>query len=100
MLVRTKDSLMSLTDLPKFFLPLEGDVEATSQVHLGSAALKRSLRKKERNERQVFLVYCIAGNFRQRKISASKATAGQFVRNLFSSNIGRRSFAVRSQLFC
>ena len=38
---------------------------------------------------------CIAGNFRQRKIS-SKATVRQFVRNLFSSNAGRRSFALRS----
>ena len=37
-------------------------------------------------------VYCLARNFRQRKIS-SKATVGQFVRNLFSSNVGRRSFA-------
>ena len=39
--------------------------------------------------------YCMAGNFRQRKIS-SKATVGQFVGNLFSSNVGRRSFALRS----
>ena len=37
----------------------------------------------------------IAGNFRQRKIS-SKATVGQFVRNLFSLNVGRRSFALWS----
>ena len=33
--------------------------------------------------------YCIARNFRQRKIS-SKTTVWQFVRNLFSSNVGRR----------
>ena len=33
-----------------------------------------------------FSIYCTAGNFRQRKIS-SKATARQFVRNLFSSNM-------------
>ena len=39
--------------------------------------------------------YCIAGNFHQRKIS-SKATVRQFVRNLFSSNTGRRSFALQS----
>ena len=32
--------------------------------------------------------YCTARNFRQRKIS-SKATIRQFVRNLFSSNVGR-----------
>ena len=38
----------------------------------------------------VWCSYCIAGNFRQRKIS-SKATARQFVRNLFSSNVGRCS---------
>ena len=37
--------------------------------------------------------YCIAGNFRQRKIS-SKAIVRQFVRNLFSSNVGRRSSAL------
>ena len=43
--------------------------------------------------------YCAGGNFRQRKIS-SKATARQFVRNFFSSNIGRRPFALRSSLFC
>ena len=36
--------------------------------------------------------YCMAGNFRQRKIS-SKATVRQFVKNLFSSNIGHRSSA-------
>ena len=35
------------------------------------------------------------GNFRQQKIS-SKATVRHFVRNLFSSNAGRRSFALRS----
>ena len=35
------------------------------------------------------LYYCIGRNFRQRKIS-SKATVRQFVRNLFSSNVGRR----------
>ena len=45
-----------------------------------------------------FQPYCIAGNFRQRKIS-SKAIVRQFVRNLFSSNAGRRSFALRS-LYC
>ena len=33
--------------------------------------------------------YCTVRNFRQRKIS-SKATVRQFVRNLFSSNVGRR----------
>ena len=38
--------------------------------------------------------YCIAGNFRQRKIS-SRATIRQFVRNIFSSNVGRRSLARR-----
>ena len=49
----------------------------------------------------LFERYCIAGNFRQRKILA-KATVRQFVRNLFSSNAGR-SFAmsvIRSSLFC
>ena len=44
---------------------------------------------------ELVMDYCIAGNFRQRKIS-SKAIVRQFVRNLFSSNIGRRSFALRS----
>ena len=39
--------------------------------------------------------YCVAGNFRQRKIS-SKATVGQFVRNFFSSNVGCSSFALWS----
>ena len=39
--------------------------------------------------------YCTAGNFRQRKIS-SKATVRQFVRNLFSSNVGGHSFDLRS----
>ena len=39
--------------------------------------------------------YCIAGNFRQRQIS-SKATVRHFVRNLFSSKAGRRSFALCS----
>ena len=39
--------------------------------------------------------YCTAGNFRQWKIS-SIATTRQFVRNLFSSNAGRRSFALCS----
>ena len=42
---------------------------------------------------------CIAGNFCKRKIS-SKATVGQFVRNLFWSSVGRCSFALRSLLFC
>ena len=42
--------------------------------------------------------YCIAENFLQRKIS-SKAIIRQFVRNLFSSNVGRGSFALRS-LYC
>ena len=41
------------------------------------------------------MTYCTAGNFRQRKIS-SKATVGQFVRNLFSSNVGCHSFALWS----
>ena len=36
-----------------------------------------------------------AGNFRQRKIS-SKTTVRVFVRNLFSSNTGRLSFALQS----
>ena len=40
------------------------------------------------------VIYCMAGKFCQRKIS-SKATAGQFVRTLFSSNVSRRSFAYR-----
>ena len=40
-------------------------------------------------------IYCIAGNFRQWKIS-SKAAVGQFVGNLFSSNVGCRSFVLRS----
>ena len=40
-------------------------------------------------------MYCTGGNFRQRKIS-SKATVRQFVRNLFSSKAGRRSFALCS----
>ena len=39
--------------------------------------------------------YCNAGNFRQRKI-LSKATVRQLVRNVFSSNVGRRSFALWS----
>ena len=38
--------------------------------------------------------YCIAGNFRQQKIS-SRATNRQLVRNLYSSNIGHCSFARR-----
>ena len=47
--------------------------------------------------------YCIAGNFRQRKIS-SIATARQFVRNIFSSSAGHRSSAesslIQLSLFC
>ena len=43
--------------------------------------------------------YCTAGNFCQRKI-LSKATVRQFVRNLSLSNVARRSFALRSSLFC
>ena len=47
--------------------------------------------------------YCIAGNFRQRKIS-SIATARQFVRNIFSSSAGRHSSAesslIQLSLFC
>ena len=39
--------------------------------------------------------HCIAGHFRQQKISP-KATVRQFVGNLFSSNVSPRSFALRS----
>ena len=48
-----------------------------------------------RSPMNAVLLYCIAGNFRQRKIS-SKATVRQFVRNFFSSSAGLRSFALWS----
>ena len=60
--------------------------------HGGSANFCNSLR------RYILIAvskYCIAGNFRQQKIS-SKATVRQFVRNLFSSKAGRRSCALCS----
>ena len=44
---------------------------------------------------EVQLNYCMAGNLRQQKIS-SKATVRQFVRNFFSSNVGRLWFALPS----
>ena len=42
-----------------------------------------------RSSRKQCIRYCTAKKFRQRKI-LSKATVRQFVRNLFSSNVGRR----------
>ena len=54
------------------------------------------MKKPPQNHNSFFFIieteYCVAGNFRQRKIS-SKPTVGQFVRNLFSSSC--RSFALR-----
>ena len=41
------------------------------------------------------VLFCIAGNFRPRKI-LSIVTPRQFARNLFSSNAGRHSFALHS----
>ena len=59
----------------------------------GQVQCKKENMKKTLKQNAQTLKYCTAGNYRQRKIS-SKVIVRQFVRNLFSSNVGL-SFAYR-----
>ena len=73
--------------------------EEGDEMEEGRKGLERNGDKKKTKTKKtpplLVYAYCIAGNFRQRKIS-SEATVRQFVRNLFLSNVGRLLFGRRS----